>query len=110
MLIKKLTEEELLFCESWHSPRCLVESLFNDFDNLSEFSEDEFGDLRLYQIPFLSHEPIIDENIPGLTEKERFNLRKGAGDVIALGARKFGKSLICEKLDIPLSLLHDDSW
>ena len=110
MLIKKLTDEELEFMESWHSPKCLVETLFHDFDNLSSFSEDEFGDLRLYQIPFLSHEPIIDSNMPDLSEKQRFNLRKGAGDVIALGARKFGKSLICEKLDIPLSLLHDDSW
>ena len=110
MLTAKLTDQELEFMECWNTPRCLVESLFSDFDNLSEFDEDKFGSLRLYQIPFLSHESIIDENLPDLTEKQKFELRKGVGDGYNLGARKFGKTLVSEKLDIPLSLLHDDSW
>jgi len=110
MLVERITESELLFMESFHTPRCLVESLFSDYDNLSEFDENKFGNLRLYQIPFLSHEPIIDEKVPGLSVKEQFELRKNVGDSYNFGARKFGKSLISEKLDIPISILHDDGW
>jgi len=110
MIIEKITESELQFMENFHTPRCLVESLFSDFDNLSEFDENVFGSLRLYQIPFLSHEPIIDEKVPGLSVKEQFALRKNVGDGYNFGARKFGKSLCSEKLDIPISILHDDGW
>lgn len=110
MILQKITNEELEFMESFHTPECLVNCLFSDFDNLSEFDETKFGNLRLYQIPFLSHEPIIDENIPGLSVKQKFQLRKNVGDGYNFGARKFGKSLCSEKLDIPISILHDDGY
>lgn len=110
MLLEKLTKEELEFMECWHTPQALIESLFSNFDNLSEFSEDKLGNLRLYQFPFPSYEPIIDEEMPKLSEQEKFELRKGAGDVYNYGARNFGKTLITEKVDIPISILHDDGW
>lgn len=121
MLTKKITEKELKFMEDWHDPVCLTECLFSNFDNLSEFDEEKYGELRLYQFPFLSYEPIIDEEVgelydewkdlsKGERRKKEFALRKGAGDVISLGARKYGKTLCTEKLDIPLSMLYDDGW
>ena len=110
MLLEKITQEELNFMEDWSDPVCLAESLFSNFDDLGEFHEDIFGHIRLYQLPFLSYEPIIDEEVEGLTEKERFKLRKMVGDVINVGARKYGKTLITLRLDIALSLLHDDKW
>lgn len=110
MLTEKITEEELDFMESWHIPRCLIESMFNDFDNFSEFDENKFGNLRIYQFPMVSYEPIIDEKLEGLSEKEQFRLRKNAGDVYNLGARKYGKTCITEKVDILLSMLNDDGF
>ncbi len=110
MLIEKLTEEELSFMENFHSPVTMAECLFSNFDNLADFDEEKLGQVRLYQIPFLSHESIIDEEMEGLKEKEQFELRKNVGDIYNFGARKFGKTLITEKIDIPLSMLHDDGF
>ena len=71
-----LTEEELNFCEAFSTPRCLIECLFHDFDNLAEFHKTEMGELRLYQYPLISDEPIIDfeatAKLHGLSKKEKF--------------------------------------
>ena len=74
-MIDKITEEELEFMECWHTPECLIESLFEDFDNLTSFNAKKLGDIRKYQIPMLSHEYIVDaENYPNATDKEKFNM------------------------------------
>jgi len=110
MITEKVNEKELLFMQNWHTPVCMTESMFSCLDNLSEF-KDTLSDLRMYQYPMLSSEPFIDFEVPGLTPKERFELRKGAGDLYNYGGRKFGKSLITEKVDICLSMIHDaNSW
>jgi len=110
MLTEKITQEELEFMENWHHPVCMAECLFSNFDNLTEFAEEVFGVLRLYQFPMLSYESIIDEKVAGLNEKQQFNLRKNVGDTVNFGARKYGKTLCTEKLDVPLSMLHDDGF
>jgi len=110
-MLEKITLEELEFCEMLHYPVATVETLFSDFDNLTEFDEEKFGDLRIHQYPFLSFESIIDENvkIKGLVrvelEKAQFNLRKGVGDVYNFGARKYGK---CEYINNYCSLANGD--
>jgi len=113
MLTKKITEEEIEFMESWHTPRCVLESLFPNFDNLTEYNETNFGQIRTYQEPFYSQESIIDFETTAkyhkLSKKEEFQLRKNVGDIYNLGGRKYGKTLVTEKLDIPLSILHDDN-
>lgn len=106
MITEKINEKELLFMQNWHTPVCMTESMFSCLDNLSEF-KDTLSDLRMYQYPMLSSEPFIDFEVPGLSPKERFELRKGAGDLYNYGGRKFGKSLITEKIDICLSMLQD---
>jgi len=120
MLTQKITDEELDFMECWHTPRCLVESLFSNFDNLSAFSKEKFGKLRLYQFPMISQEALIDFDTTanyhyhGLSqekkEKKKFQLRKNVADLYNYGSRKYGKTLCTEKLDIPLSMLHDDNY
>ena len=109
-MLEKITEEELEFMEMLSYPVAVVETLFSDFDNLTEFDEEKFGELRTYQFPFLSFESFIDEEVEGLDLKEQFNLRKGVGDVYNFGARKYGKTLVTEKLDIPLSMMNDDGF
>lgn len=106
MITEKINEKELLFMQNWHNPVCMTETMFSCLDNLSEF-KNTLSELRMYQYPMLSSEPFIDFEVSGLTPKERFELRKGAGDLYNYGGRKFGKSLITEKVDICLSMLHD---
>lgn len=107
MLTEKIKKDELEFMEVWNNPIALSESLFNDFDNLGDFDKEKFGRIRLYQLPFMSYESMIDTEVEGLSEKEQFQLRKNVGDCYNLGARKYGKSLITIKLDIVLSALND---
>ncbi len=104
MLLQKLTENELEFMEDFHDSTALTECLFSNFDNLTEFNLEKFGHLRTYQIPMMSHEYIID--IDGLDKKAGMKLRKGAGDFYIYGARKFGKTMVTEILDLLISFLH----
>lgn len=110
MLIEKPTEDELLFMESWFTPLCLTESLFSNFDNQSEFAENRFGHVRLYQETMLSYDNFIDTDTLDIGEKEKFELKKGAAECYNFGSRRHGKSLVTEKLDIPLSMLYDDNY
>ena len=111
MLLEKITEKELAFMEAWHTPRCLAECLFSDFDNFGRFEEDKFGDIRLYQLPMLSNEPLIDfkrtAKYHNLSKQEIFNLRKNVGDIYNFGARLYGKTLISLRIDIALSSLYE---
>ena len=115
MLIEKLSEEEIEFLESWFTPRCLIESLFHKFDNLGSFSEEEFGEIRLYQEPSLSSQALVDFDTTAkyhkLNEKEKFELKKNVDEILNLGGRLYGKSLISLKVDITVSILYeDDLW
>ena len=109
MLIKKLSEKERLFIESWHKPSKLCETLFSDFDNLGHFDKEKRGIIRLYQLPMLSHEPSIDfkalKKYHKLNKRETFQLRKNVGEIYNLGGRLYGKTLITLKLDIIVSAL-----
>lgn len=109
MIKVSLTKDELNFCESFFTPRCLIECLFHDFDNLADFHPTKMGELRLYQLPLLSDEAIIDFDTTaeyhGLNKKQQFKLMKNVGDIYCFGARKFGKTKIIQELDLVLSFL-----
>ncbi len=111
MLTEKITEKEISFMESWYTPYCLAESLFTDFDNFGRFEKDKMGNIRLYQLPMLSDEALIDFSATakyhGLSKKEEFKLKKNVGEIFNFGARLYGKSLISLKLDIALSSLYE---
>ncbi len=112
MLLEKILEREISFMESWFTPRCLAECLFSDFDNSGRFEEDVFGEIRLYQLPMLSDEALIDfeatAKYNNLSEQEEFDLRKNVSDIYNLGARLYGKTLISLRLDIALSSLYEE--
>ena len=110
MITEKISIVELEFMLAWHYPICLAESLFSDFNNQILFDENKFGKVRLYQHPLISSEGFIDTNRKDLSEKEQFELHKGAGDVYAYGSRKHGKTLCVEKIDIPLSMVYDEGF
>jgi len=92
------TEEELIIFQTLRDPIACAEILFNDFDNLSSFSENEYGKVRLYQYPFLGFDGqyLDDEK---LSEKENFKNRKGMAEGYALGGRGTGKSLLALIID-----------
>jgi hypothetical protein len=105
MLLEKIKSEELEFLEDISNPICLAEILFHDFDNKGIFDNEKMGNIRLYQESMLSYEYLIDED-PNLSEKENFKLREGAGNIYAFGARRYGKTLIVEEIDLLLSMIH----
>jgi len=103
-MITSITEEELEFMETFYYTPALVESLFNNFDNLADFNEEEFGEIRLGQIPLLSFEYMIGID-PKLNDRQNFQLREGAGTLYCFGGRNFGKSLVVETLDLVASMV-----
>jgi len=113
MLTNKITQSELSFMELWFTPRCFLECFFSNWNNLSEMKENQYGDLRLYQTPLISHESIIDFETTAkkhnLSKKEEFQLRKNVGDSYCFGGRKFGKTIIFQLLDICLDMLHAEN-
>ena len=105
-MLANITEEEIEFCECLYDPLCLIECLFSDLDNLSLFNE-KFSHIRLYQLPMLSYEYMIDYD--DLSKEEQLKLREKAGTTYAFAARTIGKTLITEKVDILLSMLLLDN-
>jgi intein/homing endonuclease len=103
---EEITEEEIEFMESWYNPICLSESLFSNMDNLSLFDENKSIDLWIGQYPLLSYEYMIDTEVEGLTEKEKFALREGAGNIYCFAGRGWGK---CE-YENSKCLLADGSY
>ena len=111
MISEKITSAELDFCFNFAYPVALCENLFSNLDNLVEFLPDKFSEIRLYQHPMLSGEPIIDTEIKGLTPKQKFELKLNAGEIYNFGGRRFGKSLCSMKLDILISMLTEsNTW
>ena len=111
--MKLITEQNIAFLEEFNTPKAFTEIMFSNFDNPAVYSQDKFGEVRLYQEPFLSDESIIDfeatTKYNGLNKKQEFQLRKQTGDIYLFGARRFGKSLIVEKMDLLNSMVHIDN-
>jgi len=103
-MIERVTPEELDDLECLYNAIALSESVFSDFDNLGAMEDDKLSNIRLGQFPLLSHEYMIDDD-PELSEKENFQLLKGAGDLYCLGGRLFGKTLLVEKVDLMMTML-----
>ena len=108
-----ITEKNIEFLEEWNTPKSFSETMFSDFDSPAIYEQDKFGDIRLYQEPFISDESVIDFEMTAtyhkLDKKQEFQLRKNVGDLYCFGARKYGKTLCVEKLDLLVNLTHNDS-
>ena len=107
-MYQQLSNEELDFIEDINFSICAAEVLFSNVDNMTLMQDDEMIYIRPSQIPLLSHEYILDDDpsYDGKPYKNRsnFELRKGAGDIYALGGRNFGKTAISQKVDLLLRL------
>jgi hypothetical protein len=105
MLLERIKDEELLFLEDLHNPQCASELLFsnlkpNDLVRL----DDTLADVRLYQYSMMSFEYLLDED-SALSKKENFKLRENCGSIYAFGARKYGKTIIVEVIDMLISMV-----
>lgn len=107
-MIERLTEEELGLMENLYYPLAAAECLFSDYDNLASMDDKNFAHVRLGQYPLLSYEYIYDDE-PDLSEKQNFQIRKGAGDTYCMGGRLFGKTLLVEKVDILLTFFLNEN-
>lgn len=103
---EKLSEDEIAVLETTFYPPALAESLFSDFNNMSDFDEKKFKTVRWYQYPMLSWEAFYDFENSGLDEQQKMDLRKGASDCYCIGGRLTGK---CE-FEENLCLLADGSY
>lgn len=104
-MLLSITDEELEFLESIYNPVCLSEILFCNLDpsDLTKFN-DKLAEVRLYQYSMLSYEYLLDED-PNLSVKENFKLREGCGNIYGFGARKYGKTMIIELIDMLISMI-----
>jgi len=91
-MILTITEDELDFMETFYDPIALAECMITDFDVMSQFDENKFGEIRLGQFQVMSYEYCLDYN-PELSYKENFKLKEGAGNIWCFGGRKWGKCL-----------------
>lgn len=103
MLLERISDEELDFCEEFYNPICLTETVFSTLDNLVKF-DDDFAEVRMGQFPMFSYEYMIDAD-PKLSSKENFRKRENTGSIYCYGGRRFGKTLIVEQVDILISFL-----
>jgi len=102
-VIDKISSEEVEFMECMNNSLCMAESLFSNYDNLSIMEEEQLGHIRIGQFPLLYYDSFLDTD-NSISEKENFNLRKGAGDLYCLGGRLFGKTLFAEKVDMLINM------
>lgn len=106
-LLEKATREEIDFFCNWRYPVCLAECLWHDADNMSVFSDTEFGNIRLYQYPTISWEWVQDLEHLSLNKQERMDAKKMCSDMYYLGARKIGKSKVALEMDMPMTFQYE---
>jgi len=101
-MLAKINKEDLVFFETLRHPKACAEILFHDADNLGSFSENEYGEIRTYQIPFLSYDSLFCED-KKLSKRQNFEIKKGLGENFALGGRMTGKTFVHLKIDCLVS-------
>ena len=98
-MLKRLNESEIKFMEGFYNPKCAVESLFSKGTPRNWNDGQECIKLRLYQIPFLGYDGMIEDDNK-LTEVINFRRR------ITLGTR-INNTIINKAFFIHLSLLKN---
>jgi len=104
-MINKITKEELQIFEALCNPISCTEILFDNLGSLTEFTENKYSKIRMYQYPMMSYESLFFDNSE-LSPKENFKIRKGLGDCLNFGGRLTGKTLIGILVDIALSVFQ----
>jgi hypothetical protein len=109
VLYKKLTNEEIEFCEAWYDPICMIESLIPENIKAPHvWSEPDCSliKLRPYQFSMVDYSYMY-ANDDKLSSKENFRNKRGAGYLLNVAARNLGKSLFA-LIDAFLTLLHGE--
>jgi hypothetical protein len=104
-MISRITSEELQIFETLSNPISFVEVMFDNLGVLTEFTEEKYSKVRLFQYPIISYISLFFEN-PKLSNKENFKIKKGLGDCVNFGGRLTGKSLIGIIVDVILNTWH----
>jgi len=104
-MYKKLDREEEQFMERFYNPKCATESLFSKGTPRNWNDGEECIRVRLYQIPFLGYDSIIEDDNT-LSEVDNFRRRINLGTRIVISARKIGKTFIALIANILLKLIY----
>jgi hypothetical protein len=104
-MINKISATELNIFETLANPVSFIEVSFDDLGSLTEFTEEKFSQVRLFQYPILSFETLFYSN-PELSNKDNFKIKKGLGDCVNFGGRLTGKSLLGIIVDCVISTWH----
>lgn len=104
----KLSEDELDFMEMWYDSVAMIENLIPTNPE-APWLWDEFKNcikVRNYQFAFLSYFHLYTDD-DKLTQRENFQRKKGAGDLINIAARGLGKTHSLW-IDSILNIIHGE--
>lgn len=104
-MINKISEEELILAQTLSHPVSCAEVLFDNFDILSSFSEEEFGKIRLYQYPMVAYDSLFCQD-KTLSAKENFKIKTGLGESYNLGGRLTGKTIVSIVVDCLVAIVN----
>lgn len=108
-MFSKITEEEINYWECFHDPVAMIECLIPENIKAPHIWKDKDCKcvvLRPYQYAMLDYSYLYADD-PTKSEKENFRNKKGAGDLINVGARDTGKSFL-EVINNFLTLIHGE--
>lgn len=110
MLFKRLSEEEISFCECFYDPICMIESITpTNFKAPQVWNEPtcELLKLRPYQFAMVDYSSLYADD-DKLSAKQNFQNKLGAGTLINIAARNLGKSLFAF-LDAVLTIIYGEA-
>ena len=110
MLYKKLSEEEIQFCECFYNPVCLIETLIpENYKAPQTWAEKDCSliKLRPYQFAMVDYSYMYADD-DKLSKRENFQNKVGAGTVFNVMARNLGKSFFLV-IDAFLTLIHGEA-
>jgi len=104
-MIKNLSDEEINFLEIFYDPKAATECLFAKGNPRNWNDGKDCIDLRIYEIPFLGYDSLIEDDVT-LSDEENFIRRIKLGTRIIICARKIGKTFIGLVANILLKLIY----
>lgn len=112
MFLEKLSHKEIELMGFIRDPvffsECLFTKKLGNHESLKNYSDEEFAKIRLYQLPYMSYEYLLAEDL-NLSPEKNFELKEGAGKGYFYTGRKTGKTLVALLIDLLLDTVHNFS-